>query len=279
MRKYLYGGGIVLLCWLNVLAWGQIFKGEETRLVFFDVGQGDAIFLETSSGHRILLDGGPDDTILQKLGEHLPFWERTIDLVILSHPAQDHLQGLIKVLERYKISQILWTGVEKDTKVFEAWEEMLSKEEKEGARVFIAKAGQQVKWSSQECSQYLDIVHPFENLAGKKVEDDNDTSIVARLVLCDKKVLLTGDITSRTEQALVERSVNVDSDILKVAHHGSKTSSSREFIEQVSPEVAVIQVGKENRYGHPALQTLETFGQYGIEVLRTDEKGDISFSF
>ncbi len=270
---------LFILLGLNILAWlafWELRQAGELEVTFFDVGHGDAIFIEIpSSGggvYQILIDGGPDDAILEKLGQEMPFWDRTINLIILTHPSADHLNGLLMVLERYKVNQILWTGVKVRGSKYREWLELIAKE---NAEIFIAQAGQRIKLGE---NVYLDILNPIENLKGQEIKGGraiNNTSIVARLVYGEDSFLFTGDIEKRVEKELLEREVFLDSDVLKVAHQGSRTSSSKEFIEAVSPEIAVIQIGKDNPFGHPHPEVLQTLEQFGAKILRTDIHGDI----
>jgi competence protein ComEC len=256
---------------LNVLAWLAVFDLNKPQLLevsFFDVGQGDAIFIETPSQHQILIDGGPGSVILEKLADSLPFWDRTIDLIILTHPEYDHLAGLIEVLKGYKVENILWTGVLRGTAEYKEWQRLISDEE---AEIFIAKAGQQVK----DGKVFLNILYPFENLEGQEFENSNNTSIVTKLIFGENSFLFTGDAYKSVEKKLMGKEVDLASDVLKVGHHGSKTSSSEEFISEVSPEVAIISAGKENPYHHPHQETLDALEKYGIKILRTDKDGDI----
>ena len=121
----------------------------------------------------------------------------------------------------------------------------------------------------------IEILYPFESLEGKTLGDSNNTSIIIRLVFGENSFLFTGDAYQSAERELIQREINIDSDVLKVGHHGSKTSSSEEFIKKVSPEIAVIPTGKDNPYGHPHPEVLETLDKYGIRILRTDLNGDI----
>ena len=265
---------LIFLSCLNILAWFIVFdlnKKQPLEVVFFDVGQGDAIFVETPQRHQILIDGGPSSTILEKLAKEMPFYDRSIDLVILTHPEKDHLFGLLEVLKRYKIENILWTGIIRETAEWQKWKELIN-QEKAGVR--IAKGKERVI-IDEDPLIYLYILNPLKNLEGQKFKDSNDTSIVAKLVFGKDSFLFTGDITKKIEERLVEENADLDSDVLKVAHHGSKTSSSPSFLEQVSPELAVIQVGKNNRYGHPHPEVLARLKQFAIQILRTDIAGDI----
>jgi competence protein ComEC len=275
------------------LAWITVFdlsKSGILEVTFFDVGQGDAIFIETPKMHQILIDGGPSSAILEKLAKEMPFWDRSIDLIILTHPEYDHMVGLLEVLKRYKVENILWTGVVRDVVEYKEWVKLIKEEEiKEGAKIFIAQASQKIKiqWPdrcnlarSESCS-FLEVLYPFENLAGREMKNTNDTSIVAHLVFGENSFLFTGDITKSVEKELSEHyslkssdQNPIDSDVLKIAHHGSKTSSSEELLKAATPEIAVIQVGK-NNYGHPHPQVLLNLEKFGIEILRTDKDGDI----
>ena len=155
------------LFFLNFLAWLVVYNLSQSRFLevtFFDVGQGDAIFIETPKLHQILIDGGPDSTILGKLGKEMPFWDRTIDLVILTHPEHDHYGGLIEVLKRYKVENILWTGVIRDTAEFREWQRLIKEE---GAKITIAKMGQKIKIHKCYLCD-LSVLYPFENLEGKQ---------------------------------------------------------------------------------------------------------------
>ncbi len=258
----------------NFFAWLMVWElsgAENLEVVFFDIGQGDAIFIETPKRYQILIDGGPTSAVLEKLAKEMPFYDRTVDLIILSHPEKDHLFGLLEVLKRYKIKNILWTGIVRQTAEYREWKKLI---QEEGAEITIARAGQKII-IQQEPLIYLDLLYPLENLEGREFKDSNDTSIVAKLIFNQNSFLFTGDITGKAEKLIIADSgLNPDSDVLKVAHHGSKTSSSPEFLEAVSPEIAIISAG-ENNYGHPHGQVLENLENFGIEILITKEAGDI----
>ena len=167
------------------------------------------------------------------------------------------------------MENILWTGTIRDTPEYKEWEELIKEE---GAKIFIASNGQKIKITK---GISIDILFPFEGAEGKELENSNDTSIVSRLVLGYNSFLFTGDISEIAEKEIIGKTMEIDSDVLKVAHHGSRYSSSEDFLKEVSPEIAVISVGKDNSYGHPTQEVLENLNKYGIRVLRTDEEGDI----
>jgi len=267
--------GFLLLS--NIIAWVAVYELVESQVLevnFFSVGQGDAIFIETPQHHQILIDGGPSSAILEKLGQEMPFYDRSIDLIILTHPEHDHISGLIEVLKRYRVDYILWTGILRDTSEFKEWEKVLGEKQTE---IKIAQAGQKIIFSQSLSfvNKYIEILFPFENLEGQTLKNTNNTSIIVKLIFNENSFLFTGDVYKSVERKLLKRGINIDSDVLKVGHHGSKTSSSDEFLREVSPEIAVISVGLENPYGHPHQETLAILNKYDIKVLRTDQEGDI----
>jgi len=260
---------------LNVFVWLIVYdlsKACFLEVTFLDVGQGDAIFIETPQRNQILIDGGPNSAILEKLNTRMPFWDRTIDLIILTHPESDHLTGLIEVLKRYKVENILWTGIIKDTNEYQEWEKLV---ENEDAEIKIAQAGQRINLSTYETDKYIEVLYPFESLAGQEFKDSNNSSIVAKLVFGKNSFLFTGDTYKSVEKELIEKGININSDVLKVAHHGSKTSTSQDFVREVFPQIAVISAGRNNSYGHPHQETLDTLAKYDITIFRTDLQGDI----
>ncbi len=270
--------GLALLFCANVLVWLTVFDLNRPAILevnFFDVGQGEAIFIEMPQGQQILIDAGRDSAILEKLGKEMPFWDRTIDLVVLTHPEHDHLGGLIEVLKYYQVKNVFLTGVNKKTAENQEWQKQL---EKENARIIIVSKGR--KAVSGKAA--LEVIYPFEPLAksfsvdssDEKYEDTNNSSIVSRLSFGKTSFLFTGDISKAVERELAGES-NIDVDVLKISHHGSKNSSAEEFIRAVSPIAAIISAGKDNPYGHPHPETLETLKKFGIRVLRTDIDGDI----
>jgi len=272
----------------NLIAWLVVFDLAKTQFLevnFFDVGQGDAIFIETPSRQQILIDGGPSSVILEKLSKEMPFWDRNIDLIILTHPEYDHLSGLNEVLRKYRVQNILWTGIVRDTAEYKEWLKLIHEDSNPPtalprltrapkAKISIAMSEKKIIMSP---GLVMNILYPLENLEGKEFEDSNNTSIVSKLVFGKNSFLFTGDAYKDVEGELLLNQVKqqLDSDILKVAHHGSKTSTSEEFLKEVSPEIAVISVGRENKYGHPHPEVLENLAKYGIKVLRTDLNGDI----
>ncbi len=267
----------IIICFLlflgsvNVFAWSFVYElshGPLLEVNFFDVGQGDAAFIETPAGHQIIIDGGPDNSILEKLGEEMPFWDRTIDLVVLTHPEHDHISGLLEVLERYEVEKVLWTGILRDTAEYREWTRLL---DEEGTEVTTALSGQKIISSDA----VFTVLFPQEDLSGREVSNTNNSSVILRLVFGETSFLFTGDAYQSVERKLIAGGEDIAVNVLKVGHHGSKTSTAEDFLAVLSPETAVISVGRDNSYGHPNTEVLELLDKYDINVLRTDRHGDI----
>ncbi len=275
--------GLIVLNFLLFFFIGGTKLGE-LKIYFFDVGQGDSIFIETEDDKQVLIDGGPDNKLIQRLSEAMPFWDRTIDLVILTHTDNDHLVGLLEVLKRYKVKGIIETGIECKKPECLAWKEL---KEKEKAAVILVKLGEAVVLDK---NTKILILNPLENLSDKKVSKTNNTSIVAKLIYGSGEgfskagiasgysVLLAGDIEKQIEEKLILAGIDIDTDYLKIPHHGSKTSTTEEFLENTSPLMAFISLGRDNPYGHPHQEVTERLEKRSIKYYRTDELGTILLS-
>lgn len=263
---------VIILC-LSVFAFSTHSIASQKdgllKIYFFDVGQGDAIFVETPNGNQVLVDGGPDNTVVQKLGETMPFYDKTLDLVVLTHSDADHLAGLVGVLDRYEVENIVYSNIVRKSSLYDAWQEAVAEE---GADIIDPVAGKIIDLGNEVT---LTILHPAESLDGAIKEKVNNDSVVLMLKYGETEVLLTGDIEARAERAIILSGAKLDVDILKIAHHGSKTSTMEEFLYEVSPQVAVIQVGAKNRYGHPTTEVLKRLDDFGIKYYRTDLEGTI----
>ena len=261
---------LIILFSGSIFVWSVIFIQTPNNILevhFFDVGQGDSIFIETPNKRQVLIDGGPDKTVLEKLNQAMPFYDQTIDLVVLTHPDADHITGLIEVLEYYQIGRILTSGFEKDTATYKKWQELIKQKE---IPLTIVQAGQNIILQD---GIILEILWPDQYLIELSNKNTNNGSIVARLVYNQSEFLLTGDIEKEIEKYLVNQDIWLESDVLKIAHHGSKTSSIQSFINKVNPEIAVISVGENNRYNHPNETVLERLKNSSI--YRTDKNHDI----
>jgi competence protein ComEC len=244
---------------------------ERLRVSFLDVGQGDAILIQKGS-QQVLVDGGPSPQALNlELGKEMPFWDRTIELVVLTHPHADHLTGLVEVLKRYKVEQALYPDLDDGSPLYREWLGLVE-EDSQGT---IAQAGEEINLGD---GVIIEVLNPqVPPLAGTDSDIDNN-GVVLRLTDGRVSFLLTADIQWEGEFELLARGAELGSSVLKVAHHGSKTSTTPEFLDEASPRVAVISVG-ENSFGHPSDEVIERLEQKLGEanIYRTDQQGTIEF--
>ena len=263
---------IIALALFAIVYINEYKKIDELKVVFFDVGQGDSIYIETPGGSDILIDGGPDNKILDKLGREMPFWDRSLDLVILTHPHADHVNGLVEVLTRYKVEEILYTGVNYNNQAYYELKEII---QEKNIKVTFAIAGQDYEFDN---NIKLEILYPFKSLQDVEVKEVNNSSIVTLLDYNETEFLLTGDLEKEGELELIKKYQDLSTEVLKAGHHGSKSSSSLELLRAVSPEYVVIQSGKDNSFNHPHEITLNRLQNLEIDVLRNDSLGNIEFT-
>jgi len=245
---------------------------SKLKVSFLDVGQGDAILIKTPSGQQILIDGGPNpDTVCQQLGKKLPFWDKSLDMVALTHSDDDHLVGLMGVLQHYDVGQVLESGYGEGP-VYREW---LTQVEDKKIDWTIARAGQQIDLGE---GIVLEVIYPYDDLLEGTESKANSNSVVLRLEWNGVSFLFTGDADSEAEQDMLYGGVIRDlrCTVLKLGHHGSKYSTSSELLAAVDPQVAVISVGEGNTFGHPSDETLSRLD--GVDVYRTDERGTITFT-
>jgi competence protein ComEC len=243
------------------------------HLTVLDVGQGDAILVESPEGSTMLVDGGPDPELtLRRIGANLPFFARRIDVLVVSHPHQDHVAGLVDVLDRYRIGALLHAGIPFENA---AYDRLLADAAAAGVPVALARAGQDVALGP---STRVTVLYPdATDAAAPLPEDDiNNGSVVLRLEVGGFSALLTGDAEAPVEGALVGRGLLSPADVLKVGHHGSTSSTTAGLLDAVRPSVAIISSGEGNEYGHPAPETLAALGSRpATAVFRTDFGGDV----
>lgn len=258
---------VAIFVWLAVF---EFQSGDKVKIDFFDVGQGSAILVEAPNNNQVLIDGGPSDIVLAKLGQALPFFDRKIELLILTHPDADHLSGLIEVLKRYEVGQILETGIADSAAEYQVWNKLIKQK---NIPVVFAAAGQIVKVADNLA---IKIIYPLGRIDGRDFsKNTNSTSIVGKIFYGQNTVLFTGDAEESTEKPLLLLGADLKADILAVGHHGSKNSTSPEFLAAVAPQVAVIQVGLKNKYGHPTQEVLDRLK--GLDIFRTDLDKDVNF--
>lgn len=240
------------------------------RVVFLDVGQGDAIYIESPNGTQFLIDGGPGRSVLARLGEVMPFYDRSIDMVMETHPDHDHSGGLPYVLAQYEVDGLMRTsGSEQDADSAI----IIEKANKTGLMMVTAKRGQIIDLGG---GAKLEILFPDRLL---EETDTNLKSIVSLLSYGDTKALFMSDAPQSIEHYLM-RLDNTDlrADVLKNGHHGSKTSSAPDFISLVNPKFAILSSGKNNRYGHPNKEVTDLLAKMQITTIRTDERGSIELN-
>jgi len=263
---------LIVLVSVNGVIWYAVAhagNGGELRVTFLDIGQGDAIFIEAPNGNQLLLDGGPNKAVLRELAKVMPFYDRSIDVIMASHPDSDHISGLTDVAERFTVGLFTFSGAQSDTG---AYTDLLHAVDAHHIKKVVLTRGSRIILAPDIV---VDILYPDRDVAGM---DSNSTSLVARLVYGDTSFLFTGDLPSSIENYLVRLDPHdIDVDILKLGHHGSKNSSSPAFLGATSPHYAIISAGKDNKYGHPHKETLDRLAELGIPYLSTIDRGAIMF--
>lgn len=251
------------------------YENKKQEIVFLDVGQGDSSLINLAGNNEILIDGGPGESVLYELGKYLPFYERSIELMVLSHAHDDHLFGLIEVLKRYRVKEILMRcDLENKATAYQEFLELLKQK---SVPIICAEDNKLIDLKSAK----LEIIYPAKNCDLCLAEPGgNNSSLVFRVEMNNKKILFTGDIELKAESEILK---NVDmeklpADILKIPHHGSDTSLSEEFLNTVAPSKAIIFVGAGNSFGHPSLRTIKRLEREGIKIFRTDQMGSIMYN-
>ncbi len=263
---YAFGGllALGLLLWVGLSA----LPDGKLHVAFLDVGQGDAILVTTPRGRQMLIDGGPSPAQLgQQLGREMPFWDHSIDIIVNTHPDADHLTGLVDVLTRYRVDTVLVNGVPGASGLYREWARRL---ETTPAEVISARQGMVLQLDDGVRAK---ILNPGPASAG--LEEINDQSVTLRLSLGQVSFLFSGDLEAAGEAALLASGQNVRATVFKSPHHGSKTGSSPPFLQAVQPQVIVISVGADNRFGHPAPEVTARYTELGAVVFRTDQTGAV----
>ena len=263
---------LMILIIANIFTYWIIFDFlcmPKGKVSFLSVGQGDAELIQITAGN-VLIDAGPDAKILSELDKLLSFYDRTIDLFILSHPNKDHFNGLFDILERYKVRAVMFNNLSYPDSLFQ---KLLQELDKREILIIQGTAGTNVSWENQD---NLLVLYPDTIVSAN--QDPNKFSSVDMLFLGQNCFLFTGDISFAQEKKILPLLSCADnnSQVLKVPHHGSPYSSSEQLLEKFKPEIAIIEVG-ENSYGHPHPDTLERLKNIGAQIFRTDLDGTISF--
>ena len=268
LRWYVLG----LLLVSTIFIWYAIIREDRQgvlKIAFLDIGQGDAIYLEAPNGNQMLIDGGPPKIVLSALRKVMPFYDRSIDMILVTNPDKDHIAGFVDVLNRYKVGNMVEPGTNSPTAVYAELEKTAS-----ARRVpkILARRGM-IIWLDKKHGVGFQVHFPDRDISGLGT---NDGSIVGKLTYGNTSVMFTGDSPEKIEHYLAALDgKSLKSDVLKVGHHGSRTSTSPEFVGFVSPAYAAISLGAGNSYGHPHKETLETLNQFGVKIFRTDLIGTV----
>jgi len=257
----------------NIFIWSAVFRADNRGVLtvaFLNVGQGDAIYIEAPNGNQMLIDGGqPSGAVLRELGRVMPFWDRSLDVVLATHPDQDHVGGLPSVIERMRVGNIVTTENTSETGAYGAFEKEIF--DKHINRV-LARAGEKIILDE---GVILEILFPDRSTAGWET---NTASVVARLSYGEQSFLFTGDSPQSVEKYLIsKKGGTLHSNVLKLGHHGSRTSSSKVFLSAVDPKYAIISAGKDNKYGHPHKEVTDLLALLKIPPFITEERGTIVF--
>lgn len=260
-------GLIIILILILKLPNGSIL------ISFLNIGQGDAIYIRTPDDYHILIDGGPSVKILEELADIMPLYNRTIDILILTHPHSDHVNGLVEILKRFSVRNIIIVGTPYNNPYYQKFLELINEYH---INLYFADSSNDIKLGRDV---YIDIVWPVTSKAGIYFENVNNTSIALKLLFNNHKILLTGDAEIEEEREIIESGFEISADILKSGHHGSRTASLNEFLSEVNAKIAVIQSGEENDFGHPHKETLRKYYDRNMLVKRNDLEGRIDFIF
>lgn len=269
INKKIFVSALFLLLFLilSVVPYAKKIN-EKAEVVFLDVGQGDAILIQDND-LQILIDGGRGRTVLNELGKFMPFGDRKIDFMIITHPDEDHMGGLLEIMGSYQVGHVMESGVACEKDICQKWDNLIAEK---NIPVTYARFGQEIILEDIKMS----VLYPFEDLKDVEMKELNDSSLVMKADIGGRTYLLTGDASETVEESLLQNNINLKADVLKVSHHGSKNSSTYEFLEAVSPKQAVISVG-ENSYGHPSEEILNRFQNMNAKIFRTDEMGSVEF--
>lgn len=264
---------IFVLIGANLVLWSIPLPNGLT-VSFLNIGQGDSILIQGPTGVNLLVDGGPDSSVLREVGNVLPFWDKKIDAVLATHPDQDHIGGLPDVLRRYSVQYVLEPGIQNTTRAWNSFVNATNEEMKSGAVHIVPTAGTRLLLGG---GAYADVLYPDHDVS--KIKETNAGSIVLRVVYGKTSFMLTGDLPSKEEQDLfLKYGYGLDSDVLKAGHHGSRTSSSADFVQSISPTYVVFSRGCDNTYGHPHQEVVQLFTALHVQAFDICLDGRVTFT-
>lgn len=266
-RQWQWFYGVITAVVLALLSLQLFFGQTKLKVIFLDVGQGDAALIRTPNGKNLLIDGGPKgDFLLHKLNQYLPFWDKTLDFILLSHPHLDHLGGLLEVVKKYEVSNVLETGTIAPSAHYQLWRQILKEKAINQVTVFPEQD------LFLEENLWLDFLYPDRPVLQ---QPENETSMILKLVYGENRFLFTGDMETNEEIEILKTPTYLGAEFLKVGHHGSKTSSSVNFLTAVHPQFGLISAGKENKFGHPHAEILQRLEEKQIQIANTQTEGDV----
>lgn len=276
LRRYFSYLILLILMFVTLGIWGAVFAATPPGVLtvaVMDVGQGDSIFIESPTGVQVVIDGGPDTSLLHELPKLMSLSDRSLDAVIETHPDADHIAGFVDLLKRYSVGVFIEPGIPKPTVTARALEKEIDVEKIPRA---IVRRGESIELGG---GARLDILFPDFDVSTLTSDKTNEGCVVSRLVYGDTSVIFMCDAPFDVEDhlMLLSSSTELTSDLLKVGHHGSRFSTGDTFVSEVDPSIAIISVGARNTYGHPTQATLGTLAEHAIKTLRTDEEGTIVF--
>jgi len=266
-----------------VFVWYNVAKSptadenkNDSTIIFCDVGQGDAIIIEKGN-YQILIDGGPDDSVLICLGKYLPAWDRQIEKVILTHPHADHLTGLREVANRYEVGEVYYSGVDYDSNGYVEFKQLLSDKK---ITTNVPKIGDTIQPYENATLTFLWPGDRYQNVTEENL---NNTSEAVKFCYFTNCVLLLGDLETDGQAAMFGDAANLNRDfsvsLLKLAHHGSTNGTNQLLLDTIKPKYAIAEVGANNKYGHPHQAVIDLLTQDNIQLSRTDRDGTIKFIF
>lgn len=267
-RQIAIGFGALGFLFIGLIVQVCVISSEQSdylSVTFLNVGQGDAIFIEAPNGVQVLIDGGPDSSVLRELHKVMSFFDKEIDLVIVTHPDADHIAGIPEVLKRFKVDQYITATSSKETAITKVIDDL--------AVIDFVKEGDIILLDPLN-NIYLEVLSPRNDIVASNA---NDQSVIVRLVFNEIQFMLTGDASKSVENNLVQKySDNLEAEVLKAGHHGSKTSTDENFLSQVAPKYAVVSAGENNKYGHPNEEVISLLKENQIQILET-KNGAIRF--
>jgi competence protein ComEC len=246
------------------------FEKENNNLevYFFDSGQADSILIKTPEQKNIIIDFGSEQG-LKELEKIIPWWNKKIDLIIITHPHDDHITGLIPIIKKYQINKIIYTGINYSSNTYN---ELLQLIDSHNIPLEISSFNKDINLGIK-CN--LKIIYPIDNMNKKTVDDINDSSIISHLNCKNKTFIFMGDAGINPEEEIMNLGIDLKSDVIKISHHGSITATSQKFLEKVNPKIAIIMVGKDNSFDHPNLRIIKRLERENIKIFRTDKYGTI----